>query len=65
MVKVGAKCYTGILQKNGIDRKITYFISPDKAIKEREKTNSTGRISIEHAETKDIAYIVNKDQKPL
>lgn len=65
MVKVGAKCYTEILQENGIDRKITYFDSPDKAIKEREKTSSTGRIWIEHAETKDIAYIVTKDQKPL
>jgi DNA invertase Pin-like site-specific DNA recombinase len=65
MVKVGAKCYTEILQENGTERKITYFNSPDKAIKEREKTNSTGRIWIEHAETKDIAYIVNKYQKPL
>jgi hypothetical protein len=65
MVKVGARCYTEILQGNGTNRKITYFDSPDKAIKEREKTNSTGRIWIEHAETKDVAYIVNKDQKPL
>jgi hypothetical protein len=54
------------LQENRIDRKIVDFDSPDKAIKEREKTDSTGRIWIEDPETKDIAYIVHKkDRKPL
>lgn len=65
MVRVGAKCYTEIQQENSTDKKIIYFDNPEKAIKEREKTSSTGRIWIEHAETKDIAYIVNKDLKPI
>jgi DNA invertase Pin-like site-specific DNA recombinase len=65
MVKVGAKCWTEILQENGIDRKITYFNSPDKAIKEKGKTHSAGRIWIEHVDTKDVAYVVDKDRKRI
>jgi DNA invertase Pin-like site-specific DNA recombinase len=66
MVKLGAKCWTEIQQGEGKGKKAVYFDSPDRAIRERDRTSSAGRIWLEHPETNDIAYIAyKKGRKPL